>query len=60
MHAILDELEWAREDRKLSEHERDEAVDDFIQLAVAVDGILQMQTKADTDYFIAVYDRAAG
>lgn len=56
-HAILDELEWAREDRKLSEHERNEAVDDFIQLAVAVDGILQMQTKADTDYFVDVCDR---
>jgi len=56
-HAILDELEWIREDGKLSEHERDEAVDDLIQLAVAVDGILQMQAQADTDYFVAVCER---
>lgn len=52
-HAILDELEWQREDTKLSEHERDEAVDDLIALAVAVDGILQMQTEADVKYFVA-------
>lgn len=51
-HAILDELEWVREDGKLSEHERDEAVDDLIALAAAVDGILQMQAKADVDYFL--------
>ena len=56
-HAILDELEWQREDAKLSEHERDQAVDDFIQLAVAVDGILQMQSKADTDYFTEICTR---
>ena len=56
-HAILDELEWKREDRKLSEHERNVAVDDLIELAVAVDGILQMQAKADADYFVAVRAR---
>lgn len=53
-HAILDELEWAREDKKLSEHERDQAVDDFIQLAVAVDGILQMQSQSDVEYFLQI------
>ena len=53
-HAILDELEWAREDKKLSEHERNQAVDDFIQLAVAVDGILQMQAQADVEYFLQI------
>ncbi len=51
-HAILDELEWQREDAKLSEHERDAAVDDLIALAAAVDGILQMQAKADVSYFV--------
>lgn len=56
-HAILDELEWTRENKKLSEHERDAAVDDLIQLVSAVDGILQMQTKADTDYFVATNKR---
>ena len=50
-------MEWQREDAKLSEHERDQAVDDLIQLAVAIDGILQMQSKADTDYFTEICPR---
>ena len=37
-HAILDELEWQREDRKLSIEQRDRAVDDLIALVGAVDG----------------------
>jgi len=52
-HAVLDELEWAREDAKLTEDERDQAVTDLIDLVVAVDGILQAQAAADADYFIA-------
>jgi hypothetical protein len=51
-HAILDELEWRREDRKLTPGERDLAVDDFIALVGAVDGILQMQAAADATYFL--------
>src|SRR5262245_23257579 len=43
-HAILDELEWTRADRELTPAERDRAVDDFIALVGAVDGILQMQS----------------
>ena len=57
-HAILDELEWQREDAKLTPHERDSAVTDLIELVGAVDGILQMQAKADVDYFLQVCDRA--
>ncbi len=56
-HAILDELEWMREDAKLSAKERDKAVDDLIALVGAVDGILQMQAKADADYFLGMMDR---
>lgn len=56
-HAILDELEWAREDAKLSPEERDQAVTDLIDLVVAVDGILQMQAEADADYFLGACDR---
>ncbi|HUL56983.1 MAG TPA: hypothetical protein VLT60_08290 [Usitatibacter sp.] len=56
-HAILDELEWIREDARLDAMERDKAVDDFIALAGAVDGILLMQAKADTDYFLATLGR---
>ena len=55
-HAIIDEIEWKREDEKLSAGERDHAVDELIALVAAVDGILQVQAKADTDYFL----RAAG
>ena len=59
-HAILDELEWQREDAKLSAGERDRAVDDLIGLVAAVDGILQVQAKADTDYFLRVCGRTFG
>ena len=46
-HAILDELEWVRHDAGLKAEERDSAVDEFIELVAAVDGILQAQAKAD-------------
>jgi hypothetical protein len=51
-HAILDELEWQREDVRLSTAERDSAVDDLIALVGAVDGILQAQASADAGYFV--------
>jgi hypothetical protein len=57
-HAIMDELEWMREDGKLTEAERDAAVEDLIALVAAVDGILRMQAEADGDYFRAVCGRA--
>jgi hypothetical protein len=53
-HVILDELEWAREDAKLTPEQRDAAVDDLIALVGAVDGILQAQAAADADYFTAI------
>jgi hypothetical protein len=56
-HAILDELEWLREDAKLSASQRDRAVGDFIDLVVAVDGILTSQAAADVGYFL---DTCAG
>ena len=59
-HAILDELEWVRENAKLTPEQRDRAVDDLIALVAAVDGILQMQAKADTDYFLRICGRTFG
>jgi hypothetical protein len=56
-HAILDELEWRRENANLSAVERDRAVDDLIELVAAVDGILQLQAGADVDYFLKVCER---
>ena len=52
-HAILDELEWVRHDAGLTAAERDRAVDEFIELVAAVDGILQAQASADICYFAA-------
>jgi hypothetical protein len=52
-HAVIDELEWEREDAKLkSDAERDAAVDDLIALVGGVDGILQAQARADAAYFL--------
>jgi hypothetical protein len=50
-HAILDELEWQLEDARLDDQQRDVAVDELIGLVGAVDGIVQMQAKADAVYF---------
>jgi len=57
-HAILDELEWRREDKRLNDEARDRAVDDLIDLVSAVDGILQAQSEADANYFCMISDRA--
>jgi hypothetical protein len=51
-HVVIDELEMRRLDAGLTEEERDKAVDDFIALVAAVDGILQMQAAADSDHFL--------
>jgi hypothetical protein len=56
-HAILDELEWVREDAKLTAEAREAAVDDLIELVKAVDGILQVQAAADAKYFFQVCER---
>ena len=57
-HAILDELELVRHDAGLTAEQRDQAVDDFIELVTAVDGILQAQARADASYFAAKCGRA--
>jgi len=59
-HAILDELELARHDATLTAEERERAVDEFIELVVAVDGILKAQSAADAGYFVANCGRAVG
>ena len=51
-HAILDELEWKRHDAQLAAEDRDRAVDEFIELVGAVDGILKLQAAADVSYFV--------
>jgi len=56
-HAILDELEWMRCDQKITAEARDKAVDEFIELVVAVDGILQGQAADDSRYFVETCGR---
>jgi hypothetical protein len=58
-HAMLDELEWVRHDASLTAEQRDQAVEEFIELVVAVDGILQAQAKADAGYFAVSCGREA-
>jgi hypothetical protein len=53
-HALMDELEWPLEDKKLTSAERDRAIDELIELVAAVDGILQAQSKVDAEYFSRV------
>jgi hypothetical protein len=57
-HAILDELEWLRENERLDPAQRDQAVSELIGLVGAVDGIVQMQAEADSEYFVKVAGRA--
>ena len=59
-HAILDELEWRREDEKLTAEQRDHAVDDLIELVGAVDQILRAQAEADLQYFLSICGRSFG
>jgi hypothetical protein len=56
-HAILDELEWRRNDAGLTAEARDRAVDEFIELVGAVDGLLRAQAAADASYFAATCGR---
>ncbi len=56
-HAVLDEMEWQREDAKLTPAQRDQGVTELIELVGAVDGLLQLQAQADADYFLRVNNR---
>ncbi len=56
-HAIVDEMEWLRENERLDAAQRDQAVSELIGLVAAVDGIVQMQARADSDYFAQVAGR---
>jgi hypothetical protein len=57
-HAILDELELVRHDALISLEDRDRAVDEFVDLVVAVDGILEAQAAEDSRYFAETCGRS--
>jgi hypothetical protein len=42
---MMDELEWPREDSKLSTEERDRAIDELIAIVVDVDGIFLLRAS---------------
>lgn len=52
-HAIIDEMEWMRENDRIDAAQRDQAVDQLIGLVAAVDGICQAQAKVDARYFVS-------
>jgi hypothetical protein len=56
-HAILDELELVRHDGEITAEQPDRAVDEFIELVAAVDGILRAQAQSDAGYFVAACGR---
>ena len=56
-HAMLDELEWVREHERLTLRQKEQGVDDLIDLVGAVDSILQAQSTADAEYFMKSADR---
>ena len=50
----------ASAERDVTAAQRDRAVDEFIELLAAVDGILQAQANADAQYFVATCGRTVG
>jgi hypothetical protein len=56
-HAIMDEIELRRHDAGLTQEARDHAVDEFIELVAAVDGLLQVQAAEDVRYFVETCGR---
>ncbi|HEY0684141.1 MAG TPA: hypothetical protein VGD45_17545 [Steroidobacter sp.] len=56
-HAVMDEIEWCREDRNLTAAERDIAVDDFIALLRLLDEVVCTQSSADAGYFMRLCER---
>ena len=56
-HAVLDELEWRRSDAAIDAPARDRGVGELIELVGAVDGMLQVQSAADAEYFLAILER---
>lgn len=56
-HAVIDEIEWSREDRNLSAAERDIAVDDLIALLRLLDDLVCTQSSADAGYFMRLCER---
>jgi hypothetical protein len=59
-HARMDHLETLRAFRSMTEVEKDQAIEDLIELVGAVDGLLQTQAKLDVDNLQACLWRRLG
>ena len=59
-HAIIDGIEWAREDAELGPVERDGALGELVGLFRAIDRILQEQAAYDLEFFLSVNGRDFG
>ena len=57
-HAVMDEIEWSREDRRLTDEQRERGVNDFIELIKTIDRVLQSQAAADAGYFMRLCERS--
>jgi hypothetical protein len=57
-HAVMDEIEWSREDRRVNDEQRDKGVADFIDLIKSLDRLLQAQASADAGYFMRLCERS--
>jgi para-aminobenzoate N-oxygenase AurF len=57
-HARMDHLETLRAFKDISDHDRQVAIEDLIELVGAVDGLLQQQTELDVQNFERYLDRS--
>jgi hypothetical protein len=57
-HAVMDEIEWTREDRRVTAEQRERGVTDFIELIRTIDRLLQAQAAADAGYFMRLCERS--
>jgi hypothetical protein len=57
-HAVVTEREWRSEDARLTEKERDSAVDDLLELLRTMNVLLQRQAAADAEYFFGMVQRS--
>lgn len=59
-HAIIDGIEWAREDAELDSVERDGALGELVALFHALDRLLQEQAGYDAEFFLSINGREFG
>jgi hypothetical protein len=56
-HARMDDAETRREFNRLTDAEKNQAIDDLIELVVAVDGLMQKQTSFDIENLMRYTNR---